>query len=180
MATRLRFCEAAQALRSAAHATPAEAQCSRAKSANERRPWTESCILLRGGAPDRVAQLGKELSMDYPPDNPSGPTEAPPKVPGDRTIVGGVEGPPGSSTIALRGGNCISFADAARRKRKLLARRSRQSAARPWAAREALPTQRAPVIQLYGTVVLGTRAMQLRFGGEERVGAPGLEPIDEL
>ena len=119
--------------------------------------------------------------MDYPPDNPSGRIEAPPKVPEDETIVGGLEGPLGGSTNALRGGNCISFADAARRKRKFLASHSRQSAARAWAARKnALPKPRAPVIQLYGTVVLSTHETQLRFCGGERVGAPGLESIDEL
>lgn len=106
--------------------------------------------------------------MPYEPDDHPGPTKFPPPDPEGEPMVGRPATLPDDPAKALRGGDkCVSFAAAARRKRRF--GYSRRSAARPSRVRDAAPAAD-------GVVVLRTYAMRLRFGADERFDTPAVEP----
>ena len=95
--------------------------------------------------------------MPHEPDDPPGPTKAPPPEPEGEPMVGKPPAPPALPTNALHGiANCISFAAAARRKRRFVY-------SRPGGPHSAQTRDAAP-----GVVVLRTHEMRLRFGIENR------------
>ena len=105
--------------------------------------------------------------MPYDPDDHPGPTKARPPEPEGEPMVGKPNALPDDPTNALHNSeNCISFAAAARRKRRFAPRSL---------ARAPLTPAAPPVV-----VVLATQEMRLRFGIKDRIEAPGGNPTDDL
>ncbi|HEX5048478.1 MAG TPA: hypothetical protein VFX89_15295 [Gammaproteobacteria bacterium] len=98
--------------------------------------------------------------MPHEPDDHPGPTKSPPAEPEGEPMVGKPASPPDEPTNALGStSNCVSFAAAARRKRRFVY----SAVSAPLAA--AFPAA-APVV-----VVLRTHEMRLRFGIDDATDA---------
>jgi hypothetical protein len=107
--------------------------------------------------------------MPHEPDDHPGPTKAPPAEPEGEPMVGKPATPPDDPTNAVhRIAGCVSFAAAARRKRRFVY--SPPSGARPAQPRDAAP----------GVIVLRTHEMRLRFGIGDRTEAQAETATDAL
>ena len=105
--------------------------------------------------------------MPYDSDDHPGPTKVPPPDPEGEPMVGKPAASPGDPTNAVRSiANCVSFAAAARRKR-------RYTYSPPSGTRPALFPAAPPVV-----ILLRTHEMRLRFGIEDRTEAPEMEATD--